>query len=71
MGSNVVDPNDGSVANPVGEVEEEGDDPENAEDIKDAHGTDLVSINPTRYLSSIEVNAPPFFNIDDVPLPHL
>ena len=67
-GSNVVDPNNGSVATPVGEVEKDGDDSKNAKDMKDAPSADLISINPTKDPSSTEVNAPPFI-IDDVPPP--
>ena len=56
-GINIVDHNDGLMATIVGEVEEEGDDSKDAEDMKDALGANPVSVDPTKDHSSTEVNA--------------
>ena len=59
-GNNVVDPNDGSTVTLIGEVEKEKDnDSEDAEDMEDALGAELVSIDPAKDPPSTEVNAPP------------
>ena len=58
-GNNVVDPNDRSVITPTGEVEEEKNDLEDADDMKDASNAYLVLVDPANDPPSTEVNAPP------------
>ena len=70
-GYNVVDPNDGSTLAPTVEAEEEWDDSKNAEDMKDALDAELITSNPAKDPSSIEVNAPLSFIVDDIPFPLL
>ena len=70
-GNNIVNLNDGSTITHAGEVKDEGDDLEDAEDMEYAFDAKLISADPTKDLPLIEVNAPSFFIIDDIPhLPH-
>ena len=55
--NNVVDLNDGSSVTSTGEVEDEGDDSEDVEDMKVAPNAELISTDPANDPPSIEDNA--------------
>ena len=58
-GSNIINPNDGLTVTPIRKVEEEWDDSNDAKDMEDASGVNLIFVDPTKDLSSTKVNAPP------------